>query len=274
MGHLMRCGYSCRRSCRVSSLSRSTLRHKAELRAERDNEVVEQIKRVVKKHRRYGCPRVYAQLRRQGLLINRKRVHRLWKKEGFSLRRKGRRKRHIVTGQERVHKAEYPNHIWTYDFIEDRTAKGNRLRILSVLDEFHRECLCLRVERSFPASKVIETLEFLFLLKGRPMYLRSDNGPEFIAKAVKGWLGTQEVKPVYIEPGSPWQNGFVESFHDKLRDECLNQEIFANTSEARALIETWREYYNNERLHSGLGYRTPAEFAAQFNKQTEPILSS
>jgi putative transposase len=164
--------------------------------------------------------------------------------------------------------------VWSYDFIEDRTAKGGRLRILSVMDEYHRECLTLRAEPSFSARKVIETLRLLFLLRGRPEHLKSDNGPEFIAKAVRQWLREQGVGPIYIEPGSPWQNGTVESFHATFRQECLNAEVFANGREARQVIEDWRDYYNNERLHSSLGYKTPVEFAAQFNKPTELVLSS
>lgn len=171
--------------------------------------MVERIKAVKKKHPRYGCPKAHAELRRQRLLISIKRVHRLWKQEGFHVKKRKAKKRHDGSTQERIHKAERPNHVWTYDLIEDRTQNGNRLRILSVLDEFTRECLCLRVEKSFSTMKVIETLEFLFLLKGRPEHLRSDNGPEYIAKAVKAWLEGQSFKPVYIEPGSPRANGYV-----------------------------------------------------------------
>lgn len=180
-------------------------------------------------------------------------------------------RRRLPGSGERGIVAERPNHVWSYDFIEDRTAKGGRLRILSVIDEYHRECLTLCVEPSFGAGKVMDTLRLLFLLKGRPAHLKSDNGPEFIAKAVKDWLREQGVGPIHIEPGSPWQNGTVKSFHATFRQECLNAEVFANRREARLVIEDRRDYYN-ERLHSTLGYRTPTEYAAQTNNEMEPIL--
>jgi transposase InsO family protein len=236
--------------------------------------VVEQIRAVLKDHRDYGCPRVHAELARRGVVIGKKRLHRLCRQEGFSLRRRQRKQRRLQGSGERGIVAQHPNHVWSYDFIEDRTAKGGRLRILSVIDEYHRECLALRVEPSFSAGKVMDTLRLLFLLKGRPEHLKSDNGPEFIAKAVKEWLREQGVGPIHIEPGSLWQNGTVESFHATLRQECLNAEMFANGREARQVIEDWRDYYNNERFHSALGYRTPVEYAAQTNNATEPVLSS
>jgi len=273
-GHLIRIGFSTRRACRLLSLSRASLQHKGALRSARDNELADQIRCILTEHRDYGCPRVHAELVRRGIVVNRKRLHRLWKQEGFSLRRRHRKRQRLQGNGARGLVAQRPNHVWSYDFIEDRTAKGRRLRILSVIDEYHRECLTLRVEPSFSANKVIETLRLLFLLRGRPEHLKSDNGPEFIAKSVKQWLQEQSVGAIYIEPGSPWQNGTVERFHATFRRECLDAEVFANGREARQIIENWRDYYNNERLHTGLGYQTPAEFATQFNKQTEMILSS
>ena len=160
--------------------------------------------------------------------------------------------------------ASYPNHVWSYDFVEDRTERGGKLRILAIIDEYTRECLAIRVEPSIPASVVIEVLEWLFLTRGVPKYLRSDNGPEFVARAVCQWLKESGCQTLFITPGSPWENGYIESFNDKLRDECLNREIFRNGQEAQAIVETWRQEYNNYRPHSSLGYLTPAEFARRY----------
>lgn len=262
VSHLRTAGYSERRSCRLVGLSRSSCGY-APRKPKKDQDMVEAIQRVLKRHKRYGYRRVWAVLRREGHAVNVKRIHRLFQREGFSQRRKVKKHRATPTTKPAT-KALYPNHVWTYDIIEDRTASGNKLRILSVLDEFTRECRCLRVERSINAKRVVETLEFLFLVYGRPKHLRSDNGGEFAAIAVKEWLQTQEVAPVFIEPGSPWENGYVESFHDKFRKECLNMEIFRNGAEARIVIEAWREHYNTERPHSSLGYLTPTEFAAKW----------
>jgi len=163
-----------------------------------------------------------------------------------------------------VNKAEYPNHVWSYDFVEDRTERGGKLRILVIIDEYTRECLAIKVKPSIPASVVIEVLEWLFLTRGVPKYLRSDNGPEFVSKAVCQWLKEAGSSTLFIEPGCPWENGYIESFNDKLRDECLNREIFRNGNEAQTIVEAFRQEYNNYRPHSSLGYLTPAEFARRY----------
>ncbi len=160
-----------------------------------------------------------------------------------------------------MNKATHPDHVWTYDFLEDRTETFGKLRFLSILDEYTRECLSLRVGRSMPAARVIEALEWLLLTRGVPDHIRSDNGPEFIAYAVQDWLADRKVNTLYIKPGHPWENGYIESFHDKLRDECLNRHIFRSGREAEAVAETWRVEYNGYRPHSSLGYQTPKEFA-------------
>ena len=168
-----------------------------------------------------------------------------------------------------MHKAEYPNHVWSYDFVEDRTERGGKLRILVIIDEYTRECLAIRVEPSIPALVVTRMLEWLFLTRGVPKYIRSDNGPEFISKAVCQWLKESGCRSLFIRPGSPWENGYIESFNDKLRDECLNREIFRNGKEAQAIVEVWRQEYNNYRPHSSLGYLTPAKFARRYYEKNQ-----
>ena len=172
-----------------------------------------------------------------------------------------------------MNKAEYPNHVWSYDFVVDRTERGGKLRILVIIDEYTRECLAIRIKPSIPASVAIEVLEWLFLTRGVPKYLRSDNGPEFVSKALCQWLKEVGCSTLFIKPGSPWENGYIESFNDKLRGECLNREIFRNGREAQVIVEAFRQEYNNYRPHSALGYLTPTEFARQYyeNKQVEEI---
>jgi putative transposase len=158
--------------------------------------------------------------------------------------------------------ATHPSHVWTYDFVFDTTSDSRTLKFLTLVDEFTRECLAIKVERRLPARAVTEVLERVLAERGTPEYLRSDNGPEFIAKAIQRWLTQRQVKTYYVEPGSPWQNAYGESFNGKFRDECLNMEVFYSLPEAEIVVETWRQNYNNERPHSSLSYQTPAEFAA------------
>ncbi len=179
------------------------------------------------------------------------------------------KRRRIGPVGEIINKAGYPNHVWSYDFVEDRTERGGKLRILVVIDEYTRECLAIRIEPSLPATVVIEVLEWLFLTRGVPKYLRSDNGPEFISKAVCQWLKESGGQTLFIKPGSPWENGYIESFNDKLRDECLNREIFRNGKEAQTIVEAFRQEYNNYRPHSSLGYLTPVEFARRYYGRSE-----
>jgi putative transposase len=167
--------------------------------------------------------------------------------------------------------ATRPNHVWTYDFIHDSCSSGRKLKLLTLVDEFTRECLAIAVDTSIRAGRVIEVLQPLLDRRGRPEFLRSDNGPEFVARQLKTWLAEAGTQTHYIEPGSPWQNGFAESFHSRLRDECLNAELFANLAEAQVVIELWRREYNQERPHSSLGYRTPVEFRTAWEAQHAPV---
>jgi putative transposase len=209
-----------RRACLVVGISRSVVRYVARQR-EDEVELSDKVHKLAARNSRYGYRRITVLLRREGCKINRKRVHRIWKTEGLSLPLRRPRRRRVGPAGEIVNKAEYPNHVWSYDFIEDRTEKGGKLRTLAIIDEYTRECLAMRVEPSIPAKAVVKVLEWLLLTRGVPKYLRSDNGPEFISRAVCEWLKENGCQTVFITPGSPWENGYIESFFDKLRDECL-----------------------------------------------------
>jgi putative transposase len=199
-------------------------------------------------------------LRREGWTINHKRVHRLWQELGLSLPRSRRPLRRRGGGRDPVPvRAERPNHVWTYDFLKDHCANGQALRVLALVDEFTREGLTIEVGGSLGARRVIAVLERAFAEQGQPECLRSDNGPEFIAQDLNRLLAERGPRPRYIDPGCPWQNAYGESFNGRLRDECLNLELFANRREAAVIIEAWRREYDEERPHQSLGYRTPAE---------------
>ena len=225
--------------------------------------LVEAIRRLAKKYPRYGYRLITAKLRQEGWYVNHKRVQRLWAKEGLQVPYKRKRKRSQGSSANScsVKVPEYINHVWTYDFIEDRTEDGRKLKFLTVLDEYTRESLEIEVGRSIRAKDVIGVLEYLFAIRGTPGFIRSDNGPEFIADAIKGWLVEKGVGTLYIEPGCPWENGYAESFHGTFRNELLDRELFGSVKEAKVLAEQWRLEYNHHRPHSSLGYRTPAELA-------------
>lgn len=255
-------GISQRRASELVGISRSSLRYIARIKAD-EFELIKRIHELANKRKRFGYRRITALLRREGWNVNKKRIHRIWKSEGLSLPKKRPKRRHRGPRSEVVQKAEHPNHVWSYDFLEDRTENGNRLRLLVVLDEFTRKSLEIRVERSINSQRVIDILDWLFLIHGMPEYIRSDNGPEFVAEAVKKWLANLGCHTLYIKPGSPWENPYIESFNGKFRNECLNREIFRNGREAQIIVENWRRDYNEARPHSGLGYLTPSEFAAR-----------
>ncbi len=251
-----------RHACELIGVARSSLHY--EPRSKPDEAPLrERMQDLARQHRRYGYRRITVLLRREGWRVNRKRVHRIWKAEGLSLPTKRRRRRR-GENSETVPQAAYPGHVWSYDILEDRTECGGKLRFLNVLDEYSRECLAIRVEKSISGERVIETLVPLFAERGAPAYLRSDNGPEFVAQAVREWLVNVHCQTWFIEPGSPWQNPYLESFNGKFRDECLNGELFRNGQEAGLISEGWRREYNEYRPHSALGYLTPREFAARW----------
>jgi transposase InsO family protein len=215
-------------------------------------------------HPRYGYRRVTALLRADGWVVNRKRVHRLWKSEGLKVPAKqGKTRRRGGSGNGVSRRRPVGvNEVWTYDFVSDRTEDGRALKLLVVLDEFTRENLALEVGRSMRSDSVLATLEMLFLVRGVPRHIRSDNGPEFVAAAVRGRLEQLGVGTLFIAPGSPWENAYIESFNSRLRDEVLNREAFGSVLEAEVVLSDWRMEYNHRRPHSALGYRTPAAFAA------------
>ena len=218
---------------------------------------------LVRRHPRFGYRRVWALLRAEGFKVNRKRVHRLWRQQGLKVPQKQHKKRRLGKSENSIVRrhALHKDHVWAWDFIHDRTEDGRALKWLSVVDEYTRECLALEVRRSFTSLGVIDVLRELLLIRGAPAHIRSDNGPEFIANAIRSWLESARVQTLYIEPGAPWENGYAESFHGRLRDELLDAELFTCLAEAKMLSVQWRLEYNHRRPHSSLGYVTPAAFA-------------
>jgi len=248
-----------RRVCRVLGQHRSTQRM---IPTTPDDEaaLTADIIALALQYGRYGYRRVTALLREAGWRVNRKRVERIWRQEGLKVPHKQPKKSRLWLNDGSCIRLrpEYPNHVWSYDFVEDRTHDGRKFRMLNIIDEFTRECLAIRVSRKLKAIDVIDVLSDLFILRGVPGHIRSDNGSEFVAKAVRTWISAVGAKTAYIEPGSPWENGYCESFNSKLRDELLNGEIFYTLKEAQIVIEKWRRHYNTARPHSSLGYKPPA----------------
>lgn len=246
------------------NLTRSTLHYAA--RQNKDAALAAELATIKDKHPRFGIRRVHALLLAGGQVINRKRVARVWEKSGFQVPQRP-KKRKIKTGRTVSCQAERPNHVWSYDFQEDALVSGRKLRLLSILDEFTREWLSVTVGVSLTSQAVLAALKPLFVSRGVPRFVRSDNGSEFIAGEVQNWLKDNGSAPQYIDPGCPWQNGFQESFHGKVRDELLNREVFVSVAEAQARLEVHRRWYNQERPHSSLKYLTPNEFAEQWQQR-------
>ena len=244
-----------RRACRVLGQPRSTQRYTPR-EPDRDRALVQRMLALVRRHPRYGYRRITALLRQDGWLVNRKRIHRLWRQEGLKVPQKQRKKRrlgHRATGVLR-RRAAHPNHVWCCDFRTDPTTDGRPLKLLPIEDEYTRECLALDVARSITAHHVIRTLAPLFAERGAPQFIRSDNGPEFIARAIRDWLPRSGVRTLYIAPGAPWGNAYSESFNSRLRDDLLNRELFTSVLEAKLITEDYRQEHNHRRPHSALGY--------------------
>ena len=252
-------GVSERRVCRVLGQPRSTQRYDKSIPD--DGETLRnRIVALASQYGRYGYRRVTAMLSLEGWKVNHKRVERIWRQEGLKvpLKQPKRGRLWLNDGSIVRLQPQFPMHVWSYDFVQDHTQDGNPFRILNIIDEYTRECLAVKVARRLTHKDVLEVLVQLFCERGVPVHLRSDNGSEFTAKKVRTWLSRLEIKPLFIEPGSPWENGYVESFNGKMRDELLAREIFYSLKEAQILIEMWRREYNTIRPHSSLGYRPPA----------------
>ena len=250
-----------RRACRVLGQPRTTQRYQPQ-RPGDERKLLAEMRSISHRRPRYGSPRVHRTLQATGWYVNHKRIERIWREESMQVPRKQHRRRRLPNcGSENScvrRRAQHKDHVWSYDFVTDRTEDRRQIRLLVVIDEFTRECLAIEVARSFTARQVVEVLRYLFAVRGTPQFIRSDNGPEFVAKEVRKWLGQADVQTLFIAPGSPWENGYVESFNGKLRDELLNREIFYSLKEVQILTERWRREYNTLRPHSSLGYRPPA----------------
>jgi len=249
-----------RRACIVLEQARATQRRNPSPSPE-EKRLTEDIITLATRYGRYGYRRITAMLNNEhGWRVNHKRVERIWRKEGLKVPNKQpkRGRLWLNDGSCIRLRPEYKDHVWSYDFMIDRTANGQAFKMLNIIDEYTRECLAIIVARKIKNQDVIDVLFELFILRGIPGHIRSDNGPEFTAKAVRKWLNKLGVKTLFIEPGSPWENGYIESFNGKLRDELLNREIFSTLGEAKVLMEQWRREYNQVRPHSALGYRPPA----------------
>ncbi len=249
-----------RRACRYLGLHRSSGRYRQAGPTEWLLRLQELIEALSRKHPRLGYRKLTRLLRAEGWNAGKKLVQRIRRECGLRVKRwmKRPRRRGCSTGTIPT-RAERLDHVWSWDFVADRTDNGGRLRILCLIDEYSRECLALHVARKLTAHDLIEVMEQLVAERGAPEHIRSDNGSEFIARILQQWLAQRQVKTLYIEPGSPWQNGHVESFNGSLRDECLDREVMLSVAEARVLIEDYRRHYNEERPHGGIGYRTPAQ---------------
>jgi len=252
-------GVSERRACAVLGQPRKTQR-RISVTTDKEVMLVARITELATQYGRYGYRRITAMLKQEGWQVNHKKVERIWRREGLKVPQKQpkRGRLWLNDGSCIRLRPEHRDHVWSYDFVLARTSDGRAFRILAVLDEYTRGCLAMLVKRRITSQDAIDQLYQLFLLKGVPQYIRSDNGPEFTGKAIRTWLSSVGVRTVFIEPGSPWENGYIESFNGKLRDELLNREVFTTLTEAIILVERWRQEYNHVRPHSALGYRPPA----------------
>jgi putative transposase len=266
-----RLGLSERRACRIAGQHRSTQRHEPEVAAD-DAALRAAMREISKKKPRWGYRRAHARLREEGWSVNRKRVQRLWREQGLRVPARKRKRRRLgeSTGEdaERL-RAQRPDHVWALDFQADETADGRQLRLLNVVDEFTREALVMRCERSITADETVTTLERLVAGRGTaPAHIRCDNGPELTAYALRDWCRSSATATAYIEPGSPWQNPYVESFNARVRDEVLDVELFDTLAEARVVVADWHAAYNAEHPHSALGMLAPARFAERWREQS------
>jgi putative transposase len=263
-------GVSIRRGCQLLSVARSALRYESTV-ARRDEPVIAAMRELAAQYPRFGYRRIRVFLARRGMSMSTDRAHRIWRRAKLQVPRR-RPRRRIAAGRPRPLAPSGANQVWAYDFVFDACANGQTLKCLTVVDEFTRECLAIEVGGSIRSGRVIEVLSRLVSVRGAPRYLRSDNGSEFISRAILRWLVDEKIETALIDPGKPWQNGSNESFNGKFRDECLGMQWFQNRTEARVVIEAWREEYNTVRPHSSLGDLTPAEFAKR-EQSTQPTVA-
>ena len=258
-------GLSQRRACALLSVARSALKYTSRL-LEKDAPVLEAMRRLSGQYPRWGYRRIQVLLEREGFEMSLDRAYRLWQQAGLQVPKK-RRRRRAGPARPRPLPAAAPNDVWAYDFVFDRCGNGAQLKCLTVVDEYTRECLAIDVGGQIRSTRVIEQLERLVAERGAPRHLRSDNGPEFVSRAILRWLARRGIETAFIDPGKPWQNGLDESFNGKFRDECLNMEWFRSRAEAKVIIEAWRREYNEVRPHSSLGQLTPNEFINQLSEE-------
>ena len=268
VAYVRRRGISLRRACALLQVARSTMGYESVL-AKRDAPVIAAMREIAAQYPRYGYRRIQVFLARRGLAMSADRAYRIWKKAGLQVPRR-RPRRRVATGRPRPLPATGVNQLWAYDFVFDACANGQQLKCLTVIDEYTRECLAIEVAGSLRSGRVIEVLSKLISTRGAPTYLRSDNGPEFVSRAVLKWLLASEIETAPIDPGKPWQNGANESFNGKFRDECLGMQWFKNRIDAKVVIEDWRKAYNRVRPHSSLGNLTPAEYARRISTRSGP----
>ena len=267
-------GLGCKaQACRALGLARSGS-YRLPRESLESRRLHKEIVDLSRKHPRYGYRRIGAVMRREGWRINDKRVQRVRNEEGLQVSKKQRKMKRLGVSTAQRQRAEHPNHVWSWDFVADQTDNGSNLRLLTPIDEYTRQWLAVLVTWSIRAIDVITVVEAAMERYGVPEHIRSDNGPEFISYAIQDWLRDKGVKTLYITPGSPWENGHIESFHDKLRDEFLNREVFGSLLEAKVLAEAHRIEYNQERPHSSLGYQTPNEAAACWQTALRPSAST
>ncbi len=263
-----------RRACKVLDIYRSSHHYSAKTIDEEDV-LLQRITELATKYGRYGYRRITVMLQNEGWKINHKRVERLWRQEDLRVPQRQSKRRHLWLNDGSCVRLRpmYRNHVWSYDFVQTSTHDSRSFHMLTIIDEYTRECLTIDIGRKLTKKDVLDRLTSLFVCYGIPEHIRSDNGSEFTAKAVRSWLQRLGIKTVYIEPGSPWENGYIESFNGKLRDELLNREIFDTLFEVKALVERWRREYNHIRPHSSLGYKPPApEVVLPIDENTSLLL--
>jgi len=266
VAYAKRRGVSLRQACALFGTARSGLGYLSKLDA-KDAPILAPMRELAAQYPRYGYRRIRIFLRRRGIHLSADRTYRLWRKAKLQVPRKRPRKR-VASGRPRPTPPAAMNEVWAYDFVFDACADGRQVKCLTVVDEWTRECLAIDVAGSIRSGRVIDTLARLVSLRGAPRYLRSDNGPEFVSRAILSWLAKAGIDTAHIDPGKPWQNGTNESFNDKFRDECLSLEWFRNRAEAKVVIEVWRRHYNQVRPHSSLGDLTPSEFRRKYCDET------